>query len=172
MITAVHDLHVRQHLLIRMGGLHPGNRLHAIAQHKGSADLNNIQVWCDPVNDLHSLIPVSYTHLDIGGDKTLPYWDLPKEENPFLGKRALRLCLEGILFLWQIPIQMCIRDRTKGKFPTWLAPTQVKVLPVSEKTLEYAQDVTEKLSDAGVRVVLEDVYKRQVQNRWASFCQK
>jgi len=39
-----------------MGGLHPGNRLHAIAQHKGSADLNNIQVWCDPVNDLHSLI--------------------------------------------------------------------------------------------------------------------
>ena len=31
---------------------------------------------------------------------------------------------------------MCIRDRTKGKFPTWLAPTQVKVLPVSEKTLD------------------------------------
>ena len=36
-------------------------------------------------------------------------------------------------------------EETKGKFPTWLAPTQVKVLPVSEKTLEYAQDVTEKL---------------------------
>ena len=47
-------------------------------------------------------------------------------------------------------------EETKGKFPTWLAPTQVKVLPVSEKTLEYAQDVTEKLSDAGIRVVLDD----------------
>ena len=47
-------------------------------------------------------------------------------------------------------------EETKGKFPTWLAPTQVKVLPVSEKTLEYAQDVTEKLADAGVRVVLDD----------------
>ena len=30
------------------------------------------------------------------------------------------------------------------------------MLPVSEKTLEYAQDVTEKLSDAGIRVVLDD----------------
>ncbi len=32
--------------------------------------------------------------LDIGGDKSLPYMTLPKEDNPFLGKRALRLCLE------------------------------------------------------------------------------
>ena len=32
--------------------------------------------------------------LDIGGDKTLPYLPLPKEMNPFLGYRAIRLCLE------------------------------------------------------------------------------
>ncbi|RJS61951.1 phosphoenolpyruvate--protein phosphotransferase [Bacillus sp. PK3_68] len=32
--------------------------------------------------------------LDIGGDKKLPYLDLPKEMNPFLGFRAIRLCLE------------------------------------------------------------------------------
>lgn len=38
--------------------------------------------------------PVILRTLDIGGDKTLPYLELPKEENPFLGKRALRLCLE------------------------------------------------------------------------------
>ena len=31
--------------------------------------------------------------LDIGGDKELPYLDLPKEMNPFLGYRAIRLCL-------------------------------------------------------------------------------
>ena len=41
-------------------------------------------------------------------------------------------------------------EETKGKFPTWLAPTQVKVLPVSEKTLDYAEGVTEKLVEAGV----------------------
>lgn len=36
--------------------------------------------------------PVTLRTLDIGGDKTLPYMDLPNEENPFLGNRALRLC--------------------------------------------------------------------------------
>lgn len=36
--------------------------------------------------------PVTLRTLDIGGDKTLSYMQLPKEENPFLGKRALRLC--------------------------------------------------------------------------------
>ncbi|MFX3634754.1 MAG: phosphoenolpyruvate--protein phosphotransferase [Candidatus Pristimantibacillus sp.] len=38
--------------------------------------------------------PVVIRTLDIGGDKELPYLDLPKESNPFLGQRALRLCLE------------------------------------------------------------------------------
>lgn len=38
--------------------------------------------------------PVVVRTLDIGGDKELPYLDLPKEMNPFLGYRAIRLCLE------------------------------------------------------------------------------
>jgi len=33
--------------------------------------------------------------LDIGGDKTLPYFTFPKEENPFLGLRAIRFCLKN-----------------------------------------------------------------------------
>jgi phosphotransferase system enzyme I (PtsI) len=37
--------------------------------------------------------PLTLRTLDIGGDKTLSYLPLPKEENPFLGNRALRLCL-------------------------------------------------------------------------------
>lgn len=46
---------------------------------------------------------VTIRTLDIGGDKTLPYMTLPKEENPFLGKRALRLCLDNKeLFLTQL----------------------------------------------------------------------
>ncbi|MBE1444497.1 phosphoenolpyruvate--protein phosphotransferase [Paenibacillus sp. OAS669] len=38
--------------------------------------------------------PVIIRTLDIGGDKELPYLDLPKEANPFLGYRAIRMCLE------------------------------------------------------------------------------
>ncbi|WP_044642854.1 phosphoenolpyruvate--protein phosphotransferase [Risungbinella massiliensis] len=37
--------------------------------------------------------PVIIRTLDIGGDKDLPYAELPKEENPFLGHRAIRYCL-------------------------------------------------------------------------------
>lgn len=43
-----------------------------------------------------------------------------------------------------------------GKFPTWLAPIQVKVLPVSEKSRDYAHAVAEKFEEAGVRVVVDD----------------
>ena len=38
--------------------------------------------------------PVVVRTLDVGGDKELPYLDMPKEMNPFLGFRAIRLCLE------------------------------------------------------------------------------
>ena len=49
-----------------------------------------------------------------------------------------------------------IIEETKGKFPVWLAPLQVKVLPVSEKTLDYATTVYERLEEAGIRVQLDD----------------
>ncbi len=42
-----------------------------------------------------------------------------------------------------------------GKFPTWLAPEQVRVLPISEKFVEAAEAATAKLADAGVRVSLD-----------------
>ena len=39
--------------------------------------------------------PVIIRTLDVGGDKEIPYMDLPKEENPFLGYRAIRYCLNN-----------------------------------------------------------------------------
>ena len=43
-----------------------------------------------------------------------------------------------------------------GKFPVWLAPMQVKVLPVSEKSREYGRKVTEALDAAGIRATLDE----------------
>ncbi len=48
-----------------------------------------------------------------------------------------------------------LTEHYAGKFPTWLAPIQVKTLPVSEKTMAYATQVNEKLKAAGVRAVLD-----------------
>lgn len=47
-------------------------------------------------------------------------------------------------------------EETKGVFPLWLAPVQVKVLPVSEKSSEYAEKVWKELKYAGIRAELDD----------------
>lgn len=43
-----------------------------------------------------------------------------------------------------------------GKFPVWLAPLQVKILPISDKFMEYAENVRKQLKKAGVRVEIDD----------------
>jgi len=43
-----------------------------------------------------------------------------------------------------------------GAFPAWLAPVQASVLPLSEKFMDYAHTVTQRLKDAGFRVHLDD----------------
>ena len=47
-------------------------------------------------------------------------------------------------------------EETMGAFPVWLAPEQVRVLPISEKFLDYADSVREKLEEAGIRVELDE----------------
>ena len=42
-----------------------------------------------------------------------------------------------------------------GAFPTWLAPGQVKVLPISDKYMDYAQSVLNKLTEAGIRAEVD-----------------
>ncbi|MBR1861879.1 MAG: threonine--tRNA ligase [Lachnospiraceae bacterium] len=46
-------------------------------------------------------------------------------------------------------------EETKGKFPFWVAPVQVKVIPVSEKHLDYANKVYKALDDAGIRTEID-----------------
>ena len=57
--------------------------------------------------------PVVVRTLDIGGDKELPYLDLPKEMNPFLGFRAIRLCLEE-LSIFRTQLRALLRASVYG----------------------------------------------------------
>jgi threonyl-tRNA synthetase len=43
-----------------------------------------------------------------------------------------------------------------GKFPTWLAPLQVKILPISDKFMDYAKEVLQKLKKADIRAGIDD----------------
>ena len=43
-----------------------------------------------------------------------------------------------------------------GKFPTWLAPVQAKILPVSDKFADYAKKVSVELKEKGIRVEVDD----------------
>lgn len=49
-----------------------------------------------------------------------------------------------------------LTEQYAGKFPTWLSPLQVKVLPVSEKHREYSRQIADKLRQAGVRVKVDE----------------
>ena len=43
-----------------------------------------------------------------------------------------------------------------GKFPVWLSPVQVKVLPISDKFLDYAQTILQKLKNEDIRAEVDD----------------
>ncbi|MDO4182395.1 MAG: threonine--tRNA ligase [Coriobacteriia bacterium] len=49
-----------------------------------------------------------------------------------------------------------LTEHFAGRFPAWLAPVQVKVLPVSEKSMDYARSLYQQLIDAGVRVEIDE----------------
>ncbi|AFZ03924.1 phosphoenolpyruvate--protein phosphotransferase [Calothrix sp. PCC 6303] len=59
--------------------------------------------------------PVIIRTLDIGGDKPLPYLNLPQENNPFLGWRGIRFCLSRDE-LFKIQLRAILRASTSGKF--------------------------------------------------------
>lgn len=52
---------------------------------------------------------------------------------------------------------MCfLIEETKGAFPLWLSPVQVKILPISEKQHDYCEQLLEKLQNSGIRVKFDD----------------
>jgi threonyl-tRNA synthetase len=55
---------------------------------------------------------------------------------------------------------MVLLEHFAGNFPTWLTPVQVKVLPITENHLEYANKVVEELKKAGIRAEIDDRNER------------
>ncbi len=59
--------------------------------------------------------------LDIGGDKSIPYLQIPQESNPFLGLRGIRLCLaEPYQYLFRTQIRALLRAAEHSKASLWL----------------------------------------------------
>jgi len=77
-------------------------------------------------------------YIDSHGDKVRPY----------IIHRTSLGCYERTL-AWLI-------EKYEGKFPTWLCPEQVRVLPISEKYKEYAQKVEEELKNNGILVTTDN----------------
>ena len=71
-----------------------------------------------------------------------------KLKNPYIIHRTSIGCYERTLAL--------LIEKYAGAFPMWLAPEQVRILPISDKYLDKAYEVKNKLFDAGIRVELDD----------------
>ena len=78
--------------------------------------------------------------LDIGGDKEIPYLGLPKEENPFLGYRAIRICLERPdIFLPQLRalLRAAVYGNIKIMFPMVVKTEEILA---AKRLLQEAKD--------------------------------
>ena len=84
--------------------------------------------------------PVIIRTLDIGGDKNVPYIDIPKEMNPFLGYRAIRLCLGNVdVFRTQLRaiLRASVYGNVKVMFPMI---STMRELKDAKKILQQAKD--------------------------------
>ncbi len=75
-----------------------------------------------------------------------------KEEEPVVIHRSSIGAFERTMAL--------LIEKYKGNFPTWLTPVQVKVLPITEKHLDYAKKVGDKLKEEGIRVEVDERNER------------
>lgn len=80
--------------------------------------------------------------LDIGGDKDLKYMKLPKEDNPFLGYRAIRICLDDIN-LFKVQLRAILKASAYGNVAIMIP--MISSLEELRKTKEIINEVKEEL---------------------------
>lgn len=86
--------------------------------------------------------PVTLRTLDIGGDKPLECMDLPKEDNPFLGNRALRLCFQHP-DIFRTQLRAALRASVYGTL--WLMFPMVSSMDDIFRAKKYVQDTMKEL---------------------------
>ncbi len=72
------------------------------------------------------------------------------------GQKARPVMLHRALFGSIERFMGILIEHFAGKFPLWLSPVQIEIIPVSEKFIDYAKDLQKKFKDAGFRVNLDD----------------
>ncbi len=70
------------------------------------------------------------------------------KKHPYIIHRTSLGCYERTLAL--------LIEKYAGAFPTWLAPVQVKLLPIGEEQHKYAEAISERMKDLGIRVELDE----------------
>ncbi len=96
--------------------------------------------------------PVVIRTLDIGGDKELPYLDLPEELNPFLGFRAIRLCLEQ-QDLFRVQLRALLRASAYGNLKIMFP--MIATLEELRSAKQLLNEEKDKLLAEGVKVAEE-----------------
>ena len=71
-----------------------------------------------------------------------------KEHRPVVIHRAILGTLDRFIAF--------LLEETKGSLPTWLAPVQVKILPITDKHHEYSKELAEEMKKYGIRVEVDD----------------
>ena len=93
--------------------------------------------------------------MDIGGDKDLPYMNLPKEENPFLGWRAIRICLDRKEILHP-QLRAILRASAFGKlrimFPMIISVEEIRALKAELEILKSQLREENKPFDESIEV--------------------
>lgn len=93
--------------------------------------------------------------MDIGGDKDLPYMNLPKEDNPFLGWRAIRICMDRKEIL-HAQLRAILRASSFGKlrimFPMVISVEEVRFLKAELETLKAQLRAESKSFDESIEV--------------------
>lgn len=92
-------------------------------------------------------LPVIIRTLDIGGDKELPYLKLDRELNPFLGNRAIRLCLSNP-GLFKTQLRAILRAGVSGN--PWIMLPMVATLDEVRRTKALLREVEAELEAEGI----------------------
>lgn len=85
--------------------------------------------------------------LDIGGDKTLPYLPLPEEMNPFLGYRAIRLCLDR-KDIFKVQIRALLRASVYGNLAVMFP--MISGLEEFQAAKEFVEECKAELKNEGI----------------------